>query len=115
MSRTVMVLGGGGALGAYQAGALLALAEHGVLPDALFGCSAGALNAAFLASDPSLARARELASWWVDGDAQRVLAPSRWSRLRGFAAAATTRTDALFDPRPLRRLVAAQVPAHDLS
>lgn len=115
MSRTVLVLGGGGALGAYQAGALLALAEHGVLPDALHGCSAGALNAAFLASDPTLERARELATWWADTRTHAVLAPSRWTRLRGFAAAATTRADALFDDRPLRRLLAEHVPAHDLS
>ena len=115
MGRTLMVLGGGGALGAYQAGALLALAEHGVLPDALFGCSAGALNAAFLASDPGLPRTRELATWWADTSMHSVLSPSRWSRVRGFAAAATTRADALFDERPLRRLIREQVPAHDLS
>ena len=30
----MLVLGGGGALGAYQAGALLALAVAGVVPDA---------------------------------------------------------------------------------
>ena len=115
MGRTLMVLGGGGALGAYQAGALLALAEQGVLPDALFGCSAGALNAAFLASDPGLPRTRELAAWWADTRTHSVLSPSKWSRVRGFAAAATTRADALFDERPLRRLISEQVRAHDLS
>ena len=110
-----MVLGGGGALGAYQAGALLALAEAGVVPDALYGCSAGALNAAFLACDPSVERARALAVWWADSRTHGVLAPSLWTRLRGFAGAATLRADALLDERPLRRLVSAQVPAHDLS
>ncbi len=45
--RTVLVLGGGGALGAFQAGGLLALAEAGVFPDAVFGCSVGALNVRF--------------------------------------------------------------------
>lgn len=115
MSRTVLVLGGGGALGAYQAGALLALAEHGVLPDALHGCSAGALNASFFASDPSVRRARELVSWWADTRTHAVLAPSRWTRLRGLANAATTRSDGLLDDRPLRRLLAEHVPAHDLS
>ena len=38
-----------------------------------------------------------------------------WTRVRGFAGAATLRADALLDERPLRRLVSAQVPAHDLS
>ena len=101
--------------GAYQAGALLALAEHGGLPDALYGCSAGALNAAFFACDPTLVRARELVSWWADGSTHGVLAPSRRNRLRGLASAATTRSDALLDDRPLRRLLAEHVPAHDLS
>ena len=111
----MMVLGGGGALGAYQAGALLALAEAGVVPDALFGCSAGALNAAFLACDPTVERARALAVWWADSRTHGVFAPSLWSKVRGFAGAATLRADALLDERPLRRLVSAQVPAHDLS
>jgi predicted acylesterase/phospholipase RssA len=113
--RTLVVLGGGGSLGAFQVGGLVALAEAGVVPDALFGCSAGALNAAFLASDPSLRRARELAQWWTDSDSRRVLAPSRWSQLRGMASAVATRADALLDERPLRRLVSSQVGAHDLS
>jgi predicted acylesterase/phospholipase RssA len=112
--RTLLVLGGGGALGAYQAGALLALAEAGVVPDAFFGCSVGALNAAFLASDPGVRRAQELANWWSDTRTHAVLAPSVWSRLVGFATAAVNGAQALFDERPLRRLIAAQVPAHDV-
>lgn len=113
--RTLVVLGGGGSLGAFQVGGLVALVEAGVVPDALFGCSAGALNAAFLASDPSLRRARELAQWWTDSDSRRVLAPSRWSQLRGMASAVASRADALLDEGPLRRLVSSQVGAHDLS
>ncbi len=113
--RTVVVLGGGGSLGAFQAGGLLALLEAGVPVDALAGCSAGALNAAFLAADPSLARARELAAFWADPLTQRVLSPSTWSRLRGLAGALTARGDALLDARPLRRLVAAQLTAHEVS
>lgn len=114
-SRNLFVLGGGGALGAFQVGGLLALAEGGVIPDALFGCSAGALNAAFLASDPSLGRARELAAWWSDSGSRRVLAPGRWSQLRGMATAVASRADALLDERPLRALVSTHVGAHDLS
>lgn len=114
-ARTVFVLGGGGSLGAYQAGALVGLAEAGLLPDALFGCSAGALNAAFLAVGPSLNRARDLAAWWVSTPARTVLSPGLWSRLRGLAAVATTRSDGLLDGRPLRRMVAEHVHAHDLS
>ncbi len=43
------VLGGGGARGALQAGALRALIERGILPDLLVGVSAGAVNATFVA------------------------------------------------------------------
>lgn len=113
--RTLVVLGGGGALGAYQVGGLVALAEAGITPDALFGCSAGALNAAFLASDPTLRRARELASWWAHSESRRVLSPSRWSTVRGIATAVAARADALLDERPLRALVAGNVGAHELS
>lgn len=113
--RTLLVLGGGGALGAYQAGALLALAESGVVPDALFGCSAGALNAAFLARDPGVAQARLLVDWWSDTRTHTVLAPSPVRRLLGLAAAAAAGGQALFDERPLRRLIDRVVPAHDIA
>jgi predicted acylesterase/phospholipase RssA len=114
-ARTILVLGGGGALGAYQAGALLALAEAGMLPDAIYACSVGALNGAFLASNPSVAQAARLAEWWVDTRTRGVLEPSMWGRLRGLAAAAASGASALFDERPLRRLIAANVRAHDIS
>lgn len=114
-ARTLVVLGGGGALGAFQVGGLVALAEAGLAPDALFGCSAGALNAAFLASDPTVERARQLADWWSDSQSRRVLSPSRWSQFRGLATAVVARADALLDERPLRALVTAHVGAHDLS
>ena len=43
------VLGGGGARGAFQVGALRALLERGIRPDMLVGTSIGALNATYLA------------------------------------------------------------------
>src|SRR5260370_30295898 len=51
--RTAFVLAGGAALGAMQAGMVRALDEHGTAPDLLIGPSAGALNAALLASRPA--------------------------------------------------------------
>lgn len=113
--RHLFVLGGGGSAGAYQVGALVALAEAGIVPDALFGCSAGALNAAFLAIDPSLRRAEELAEWWTRTDSRRLLSPGRLTTARGMATALATRAGALLDERPLRRLVEQHVGAHDLS
>ena len=63
--RTAFVLAGGAALGAMQAGMVHALYERGIVPDLLVGTSAGALNAAFLASrPPTVATAGELAAIW---------------------------------------------------
>lgn len=47
-NKLAFVLGGGGARGALQAGALRALLEADIHPDLLVGTSIGALNAAFL-------------------------------------------------------------------
>ena len=45
-----LVLEGGGARAAYSAGVVHALAEAGVRPRVVIGCSSGSINAAFLAS-----------------------------------------------------------------
>ena len=50
--RLVLVLQGGGALGAYQAGAYAALAAAGHAPDWVAGISIGAINAAIIAGNP---------------------------------------------------------------
>jgi NTE family protein len=60
------VLSGGANYGALQAGALTALLEHGFFPDMLVGVSAGALNAAWLAAQPTLAGARLLERIWCE-------------------------------------------------
>src|ERR1700741_1894868 len=49
---TAFVLTGGASLGALQVGMLGALYERGIRPDLLVGTSAGALNAAYIASRP---------------------------------------------------------------
>jgi NTE family protein len=58
------VLSGGGNRGAFQVGALRALLECDVYPDMLVGCSAGALNAAFLAREVSLEQVEKMAETW---------------------------------------------------
>src|SRR6476646_7877339 len=90
--RIVMVLGGGGSVGAYQVGALLALTEAGIVPDMLFGCSVGALNAAVLAGDPGPQRAADLAEWWLDTRTHGVIAPSLWRRVHDIAELAVPLT-----------------------
>ena len=45
-SETALVLGGGGAKGAYEVGAIAALDELGIKAGSVFGTSVGALHAA---------------------------------------------------------------------
>lgn len=58
------VLSGGGNRGALQVGALKALLEYDFYPDMIVGCSAGALNASFLAREISLQQVERLADSW---------------------------------------------------
>src|SRR6516225_8186813 len=50
--QVVLVLQGGGALGAYQVGVYQALDEAGVEPDWVIGTSIGAINGAMIAGNP---------------------------------------------------------------
>ena len=62
--QTVLVLQGGGALGAYQLGVYQALHERGVEPDWVIGTSIGAINAALIAGNPKAQRLERLAAFW---------------------------------------------------
>jgi NTE family protein len=62
---TAFVLSGGASHGAIQVGMLQALAERKIRPDVVFGASAGALNAAWVAGDPELAHLDALAEVWI--------------------------------------------------
>src|SRR5215203_5548337 len=62
--HTVLVLQGGGALGAYQAGAYAALSEGGIEPDWVAGVSIGAINAALIAGNPAKLRVQRLGEFW---------------------------------------------------
>jgi NTE family protein len=62
--QVVLVLQGGGALGAYQGGAYTALAEHGMNIDWVVGTSIGAINGALIAGNPPELRAERLAGFW---------------------------------------------------
>ncbi|GAA3355168.1 patatin-like phospholipase family protein [Saccharopolyspora gregorii] len=64
LMRTAWVLPGGSTFGAVQAGLATALFEAGVEPDLLVGTSAGSLNAAWLAGDPSGGGAESLRAVW---------------------------------------------------
>lgn len=72
------VLGGGGARGALQVGALRALLEANIKPDLLVGTSIGAVNAAYLAvRGVSLATVDALTEAWHDA-AEADLLPSNY-------------------------------------
>ena len=62
--KLVLVFQGGGALGAYQAGAYEALAERGYQADWLAGISIGAINAALIAGNPADRRVARLREFW---------------------------------------------------
>jgi len=69
-----LVLGGGGARGALQVGALRALFEVGFQPELLVGTSIGALNAAYLARNGcNLAAVDGLEAAWYDAAAADLL------------------------------------------
>jgi NTE family protein len=59
-----LVLQGGGALGAYQAGVYEALAEAGIHPNWIASVSIGAINAAIIAGNPQNARVDRLREFW---------------------------------------------------
>lgn len=52
-------------MGCAQVGMLQALLEHGVVPDLLIGTSVGALNAAALATNPTLTGVSDLKDFWM--------------------------------------------------
>ncbi len=64
LGQTVMVLQGGGALGAYQVGVYEALHEAGIEPDWVIGTSIGAINASIIAGSPREERVERLREFW---------------------------------------------------
>lgn len=59
-----LLLQGGGALGAYQAGVYQALSEAGLEPDWVAGISIGAINAAIIAGNAPQNRLKKLREFW---------------------------------------------------
>lgn len=62
--QVVLVLQGGGALGAYQAGVYEALQEAGIEPDWVIGTSIGAINGALIAGNTPENRIARLRDFW---------------------------------------------------
>jgi len=62
--RIALILQGGGALGAYQAGVYQALTEANLHPDWVAGISIGAVNSALIAGNPPEKRVQQLRTFW---------------------------------------------------
>ena len=96
------VMSGGASLGAVQVGMLQALSEREILPDLVFGASAGALNAGWVAGDPTLADLDALADIWISLRTRDVFPLRPLTGLLGFLG----RRDSLVTSDHLRSLVA---------
>lgn len=71
----VLVLQGGGALGAYQAGAFQRLQEGAFAPDWVAGISIGAINAAIICGNPIDQQVERLHAFWEEITSGIVLSP----------------------------------------
>ena len=116
--NVALVLSGGGARGAYEAGVLSVLLPvleaRGERPRILVGTSAGALNVAFLASAAQLAcddlMAEALAAWKTIGwgeVSKPLVSVASLRRLGGYLGEVLglpgVQIESLLDPAPLRR------------
>ena len=70
--QIALVLQGGGALGAYQAGVYEALHEAGMEPDWVAGVSIGGINGAIIAGNPPERRLARLREFWETVTARRI-------------------------------------------
>ncbi|HET9051911.1 MAG TPA: patatin-like phospholipase family protein [Candidatus Dormibacteraeota bacterium] len=96
-----LVLSGGGAQGAAQAGAAVALRRAGLVPDLIIGTSVGAWNGGWLARSTSEENARGLLAMWLDGDVRCLFR----GLVRGFVGAVARRRIAALGDARLRRIL----------
>ncbi len=120
--QLALVLGGGGARAAYQAGVIHYM--HDLSSDISFsiitGVSAGAINAAFLAGNSGLHGAEALMRCWFHIDQDKVFkAESSMSLIRRILPAnlfnnsgiRVNEGEAILDTEPLRQYLSQQLPA----
>lgn len=118
-ARTILVIQGGGALGAYQAGVYAGLVENGLAVDWVTGVSIGAINAALIAGNPEARRVERLREFWDRMSAPLPFGlpelfpmPAAWDMFRPLLNQAHALTAAMFGvpgffaPRPLPPLLA---------
>jgi len=108
---TAFVLGGGGLLGAGEAGMARALLEAGITPELVVGTSIGAVNGAAIAADPTPAGAERLSELWSRLGDEDVLGGSLVGRVGELLR---TRTS-LHSQSRLESLLRAHLPAQDIA
>jgi NTE family protein len=111
--QVVLVLQGGGALGAYQGGVYQALHEAGIEPDWIIGTSIGAINASVIAGSKPEDRLVKLREFW-----RRVERADFWGSFPAWAGVAdalaswmtlTSGISGFFEPHT-RAFLGAHVP-----
>ncbi len=116
----ILVLSGGSVKGAFQAGAVKALMETGFKPDAIYGVSAGAMNAGYLVNHIGkqvlekqaidfVKAAKDLCQFWKD----KITQPDSLARRRGTyelgMSAFRRNFEGLLDNSPLREIIESTV------
>jgi NTE family protein len=133
--QVVLVLQGGGALGAYQIGVYEAMHDAGIDPDWVIGTSIGAINAALIAGNARNDRVERLNAFWSHVELPaRVAGPFDWlgmgnlvgnmttvmrgipaffepnlASLRGSRASVGVESAAYYSTEPLRRTLSGLV------
>lgn len=135
LGQIVLVLQGGGALGAYQAGVYQAMHEAGIEPDWVIGTSIGAINAGLIAGNAPADRLPRLQEFWdraryggfvqalasvpfigqfgstmatIASGVPSFFEPSAWPLLGAHAAVGAERA-AYYSTDPLRRTLGALI------
>lgn len=125
-SKRGLLLMPGGAKGAYQAGALLRLAEAGIVFDCVIGSSIGALNGAYyVQGDGSTEHMKRLCSLWLETSSKFYTAVSigaltklveylgkGLSSITSFIENILTGRDSLFGSFPVAALVDSVIDYH---
>ncbi len=101
-----LVMSGAGNFGVMQVGALEVLLEYGFHPQLVVGTSAGALNAVFFASDPTLEGLRRLSDSWHEVGKDQVGMPSLFTSIRRLISG----RDSLIDNKPLAEFFREKLP-----
>lgn len=111
-----LVLGGGSLKGAFQAGAVKAILESGFEPNAIYGISAGSLNATFLAHEAARQQAetgsvdwpkvgRALMEFWVRNITGPATVAIERNRLMMGYETFMSRFDGFLDNTPIKNLI----------